>query len=247
MYPFTICLQTSERKETQTEVLEFRQQAPQRNSIEINDLSESKKSETEIEILTKQVCYVMNQAKQIKKTFNEVTSPSIFYRSEDITEIVEDCSNVLRKLALLSAKEEKENLVKNIIKIREILDLDMSDLADIFGVEYSAIYGWLKGEQVSEKAIEYVDYLLPIVNKIEEMSIPRMSLFVSRPILAGHSLLDFIKRKEEENVLKEALEKIQLIVAQENKARMGRKISDNNLRSLDDVSSDFDVVICDLS
>jgi hypothetical protein len=81
------------------------------------------------------------------------------------------------------------------------------------------------------------------INYISDRSI-QLDQLIRRPVLNGRSLLDLIKANEDPS---EILQVLKSISEKEAKTRSESKISGQNLRSLDDVSSEFSPAIYERS
>jgi DNA-binding transcriptional regulator YiaG len=127
---------------------------------------------------------------------------------------------------------------EHVANIRDIFAINMSDLASILGVTRPTVYAWLEGQEPKAEAVIRVQQLSHTADKIKQANIARLDKLMHRPILNGRSLLDMLKADENPS---EALAKLKAIADKEAQTRRELKGSGKNLRSLDDVLSEFSI------
>ncbi|NJN38437.1 MAG: hypothetical protein HC790_06355 [Acaryochloridaceae cyanobacterium CSU_3_4] len=133
---------------------------------------------------------------------------------------------------------------EHVANIRDLLAINMSDLAAVLGITRPTAYAWLEGQEPKPEAIVRIQHLSRIADDVKRANIPRLDKLVHRPILEGCSLLDLLKADKDPS---EALAKLQVIAEKESQKRRQPKGSGQHLRSLDDVSGDFSVAIYERS
>jgi DNA-binding transcriptional regulator YiaG len=133
---------------------------------------------------------------------------------------------------------------KHVANIRDVLTINMSELASILGVTRPTAYAWLEGQEPKADAVSYIQQLSHTADKIKLANIIQLDQLIRRPVLNGRSLLDLIKANEDPS---EILQVLKSISEKEAKTRSESKISGQNLRSLDDVSSEFSPAIYERS
>lgn len=133
---------------------------------------------------------------------------------------------------------------EHVANIRDVLAINMSELASILGVTRPTAYAWLEGQKPKSEAVNYIQQLSKTADKINQANIIQLDQLIRRPVLNGRSLLDLIKANEDPS---EILQTLKSISEKEAKTRSESKISGQNLRSLDDVSSEFSPAIYERS
>jgi hypothetical protein len=137
---------------------------------------------------------------------------------------------------------------ENIVNIRDVFAIDMSDLATIVGISRPTAYAWLKGDEPNSEAISRIQQLSNIaeacattyVVRVKAMNISRLDKLVHRPLSDGRSLFDLLQADED---LTEVLASLQAIDAKEAQTRRESKGSGKNLQSLDTVLGESSVPI----
>jgi DNA-binding transcriptional regulator YiaG len=134
---------------------------------------------------------------------------------------------------------------EHVENIRNVLTINMSELASILGSTRPTVYAWLEGRQAPKPdAAENIRRLSHVADKIKLANIIQLDQLIRRPVLNGRSLLDLIKVSEDPS---DILQVLRSISDKEAKTRSESKITGNNLRSLDDVSSEFSAAIYERS
>lgn len=127
----------------------------------------------------------------------------------------------------------------HVANIREVLGINMSDLASVLGVKRPTVYAWLEGQEPRPESVMHIQRLSSMADQIKRENIIRLDKLVHRPILDGRSLLDILKTDEDPLV---ALSTLKAIADKEERTRREQKGSGKNLRSLDDVLSESPMV-----
>lgn len=84
---------------------------------------------------------------------------------------------------------QQVSIPKAILQIRDRLGLNMSEVADIFGVSRQAVYLWLKGENLRNEYVQRVWQLSLIADRLRLAGIDRPEHFIHRPLSPeGNSL-----------------------------------------------------------
>jgi hypothetical protein len=134
---------------------------------------------------------------------------------------------------------------EHLANIRDVLTINMSELASILKRTRPTVYAWLEGrEPTKADAAVNIRRLSHVADKIKLANIIQLDQLIRRPVLNGRSLLDLIKANEDPSEISQVLKSIS---EKEAKTRSESKISGQNLRSLDDVSSEFSPAIYERS
>lgn len=131
-----------------------------------------------------------------------------------------------------------------VVNIREVLGINMSDLASVLGVTRPTVYAWLEGQEPKIESVKHIQRLSHIADEINRADIVRLDKLVHRPILEGRSLLDILKSDEDPV---KALTILKALADKEDRTRRESKGSGKNLRSLNDVLSESSVAIYERS
>jgi DNA-binding transcriptional regulator YiaG len=133
---------------------------------------------------------------------------------------------------------------EHVANIRHILAINMSELASILGITRPTAYAWLEGQEPKPEAVTHIQRLSQTADEINRANIIQLDQLIRRPVLNGRSLLDIIKANEDPSKILCTLKSIS-----EKEARTRREStgSGKNLRSLDDVSSEYSVAIYERS
>lgn len=102
----------------------------------------------------------------------------------------ESVDNMLSNAQFFSPAEK-------ISSLRDILQLNMSELASLLHVSRPTAYGWLNGKEPNVEAQKNINYLSNIADKVKDLDIGRMDLLIHRPIFNNSSLLDQIIAQED--------------------------------------------------
>lgn len=106
----------------------------------------------------------------------------------------------------------------HLLNVRDTFRLNMTELAQVFGVTRPAAYAWLEGVEPKPEARMLILSLSRAADRLAKAGIERPELYVRRPMFDGKSLIDLLK--EERNVddaisAIEALAKKEAIVRKE--------------------------------
>jgi DNA-binding transcriptional regulator YiaG len=134
---------------------------------------------------------------------------------------------------------------EHVANIRDVLTINMSELASILRSTRPTVYAWLEGRQEPKAdAAVNIRRLSQVADKIKLANVIQLDQLIRRPIINGSSLLDIVKANEDPS---DILQVLKSISEKEAKTRSESKISGTNLRSLDDVSSEFSPAIYERS
>jgi DNA-binding transcriptional regulator YiaG len=134
---------------------------------------------------------------------------------------------------------------EHVANIRDVLTINMSELASILRSTRPTVYAWLEGRQEPKtEAAVNIRRLSHTADKIKLMNIIQLDQLIRRPVINENSLLDIVKANEDPT---DILQVLKSISEKEAKTRSDSKISATNLRSLDDISSEFSVAIYERS
>ncbi len=116
--------------------------------------------------------------------------------------------------------------------IREVLAINMSDLADLLKVTRPTIYAWLEGRQEPKaESLLQISRIEIISAEIKKYAISRMDTFLHRPIFNNSSLLDKLKAGED---ISKFLSDVKKLADKEAENRKKIKGSGKKLRSTAD-------------
>lgn len=97
--------------------------------------------------------------------------------------------------------------------IRDMLGINVSDLASVLGVSRPTVYAWLEGDEPSPENYTHIVRLKRIAAEVNRQAIPRFEKLLKRPIFDGLSFLDKLKASEDPiddlSLLKQLAEKEQ--------------------------------------
>jgi hypothetical protein len=135
---------------------------------------------------------------------------------------------------------------EHVANIRDVLTINMSELASILRTTRPTVYAWLEGRQEpkADAAAVNIRRLSQVADKIKLANVIQLDQLIRRPVLDGRSLLDIVKANEDPS---EILQVLKSISEKEAKTRSESKISGTSLRSIDDVSSEFSPAIYERS
>jgi len=125
---------------------------------------------------------------------------------------------------------------EHVLRIRDTLSLNMTELAEVLNVSRPTAYAWLDGQEPNKNAILEIRYLSEIAEKLNGLSIARMDKLVRRPIFGSLSFLDKLKTKTD---IEEALITIEKLSIKESQARGKVKGSGKNRRSAADTAREY--------
>jgi hypothetical protein len=133
---------------------------------------------------------------------------------------------------------------EHVANIRDVLAINMSDLASVLGVARPTAYAWLEGQEPKPEAVIHIQRLSRAADELKRANVTRLDKLVHRPILNGRSLLSVLKADEDPS---EALATLKAIAEKEAQTRREPKSSGKRLRSLDDVLGESSVAIYERS
>jgi DNA-binding transcriptional regulator YiaG len=134
---------------------------------------------------------------------------------------------------------------EHVANIRDVLTINMSELASILGTTRPTVYAWLEARhEPKPDAAVNIRRLSHVADKIKLASIIQLDQLIRRPVINGNSLLDIVKLNEDPT---DILQVLKSISEKEAKTRSNSKISGANLKSLDDISSEFSPAIYERS
>ncbi len=138
-------------------------------------------------------------------------------------------------------KTDIRSTAEHIANIRDVLAINMSDLATVFAVTRPTIYAWLEGRQEPKpEAVKRIQQLSSAADVFGQANIKRLDKLLQRPILDGRSLLDMLKANEDPLAV---LPLVKEISEKEAKTRREQKGSGKHRRSLDDVLGESSITI----
>lgn len=134
---------------------------------------------------------------------------------------------------------------EHVANIRDVLTINMSELASILRSTRPTVYAWLEGRQEPKAdAAVNIQRLSHVADKIKLANVIQLDQLIRRPVINGRSLLDIIKVNDDPS---DILQVLKSISEKEAKIRSESKITGKKLRSLDDVSSEFSPAIYERS
>jgi hypothetical protein len=81
----------------------------------------------------------------------------------------------------------------HLLNVRTTFRLNMTELAQVFGVTRPATYGWLEGTEPKPEAQRLILQLSGAADRLARSDIERPELYVRRPMFNGKSLVDLLK------------------------------------------------------
>jgi DNA-binding transcriptional regulator YiaG len=142
---------------------------------------------------------------------------------------------------LAAKKIDTRSTAEHIANIRNVLAINMSDLAAILAVTRPTVYAWLEGRQEPKpEVVKRIQQLSSTADVFGQANIKRLDKLLQRPILDGRSLLDMLKANEDPLAV---LPLVKEISEKESKTRHEQKGSSKHRRSLDDVLGESSVAI----
>jgi len=103
-------------------------------------------------------------------------------------------SSVFRSNPLIKINENRRrstsvtSVSHHINKIRSAFGLNMSEMAEVFGVSRPTAYSWLQGSSPKHDLLSKIWRLSSYADSLAALGIPRMQLLVRRPLRSGVSL-----------------------------------------------------------
>jgi hypothetical protein len=132
----------------------------------------------------------------------------------------------LSKMNPFDVSKESRDLGEAISRILNVLSIDIYELAAVFGVELSDVVDWYSEKCDCDEIFKLIQGISNIADKIDELNIPQIGLFIRRPIFDGNSLLSLIKEQKDSpeivNDLNQALAKIKSLADEKKSARKNR-------------------------
>lgn len=124
---------------------------------------------------------------------------------------------------------------EHIANIRDVLKINMSDLATVFGVSRPTVYAWQEGQEPKSDAVKHIFRISQAADKIRNININRIDKLLTRPVFNGHSLIDLLKTEDN---LSDAIFSLKKIADREEQRRKQPKGSSKYLRPLEEVSQE---------
>ncbi len=147
---------------------------------------------------------------------------------------VEEFHPLIEKIDIRSTAE-------HIANIRNVFDINMSDLAAVLKATRPTVYTWLEGQEPKRsETVKHIQRLSSFADEFGQANIKRLDRLLQRPILAGRSLLDMLKANEDPLV---ALPLLKEIGDKEAQTRQQPKGSGKNLRAMNEVLGESAVSI----
>lgn len=91
----------------------------------------------------------------------------------------------------------KRNLLfsvpQQLIGLREMFGLTMTELAQIFNVTRPTVYAWLNGSEPKEEIKSRICELAKYVQELRNVGIPQAGLLARQPLASGQSLISLFK------------------------------------------------------
>jgi len=81
----------------------------------------------------------------------------------------------------------------HLLNVRDTFRLNMTELAQVFGVTRPAAYGWLEGVEPKPEVRTLILSLSRAADRLAKADIERPELYVRRPMFDGKSLVDLLK------------------------------------------------------
>ena len=137
--------------------------------------------------------------------------------------------------------------IEYIVMLQDVFSISNKDLAYILDKNRSDICSYIEGKKASDAVIFNLERLVEIAKVFEQLNIERLDTFLYRELVDGQTLIDFLK--ESISVVFVDRDKfikfIDIIKTTSDKEKETRQRSrDNkNLRSLQDVMSEFSTPI----
>ena len=124
------------------------------------------------------------------------------------------------------------SIPKAMLQIRDRLGLEMSEMADIFGVSRQAVYLWLKRDNLKNEYIQRVWQLSFVARRMQLAGIDRPEHFIHRPLspegdslfqllVSGANVDSAIALLEEQSVVEQGLR--DMSIAEHQNARHRRQ------------------------
>ena len=86
---------------------------------------------------------------------------------------------------------------QSLTRIRTSLGLSMTEMAQVFNVSRTALYGWFSGTVPHGKQIKRINEVLAFAELVRTYQIPRMDLFKNVPLSQGKTLLQVLTSSED--------------------------------------------------
>jgi transcriptional regulator with XRE-family HTH domain len=134
-------------------------------------------------------------------------------------------------------RTESSTFASQMLRLREVFGLSMSEFAAMFGVSRPTGYAWLRGAEPRADLIDKMWMLNTYADDFEKLNVSHLSSFLRRPLVNGRTLLDLLTSGEH---LDDALVKIKQLAHQDRAAaeRIASSPSRNrNSTSIFEISS----------
>jgi transcriptional regulator with XRE-family HTH domain len=135
------------------------------------------------------------------------------------------------------SRDAKLSFASQILRIREVFGLNMSELACVFGITRPTAYAWINGAEPRPELVDKMWMLSSWANDFEQLGIANLSSYLRRPLVNGRHLLGLLTTGEDLNL---AASKIREFVSSDKAAvnlmrNRGRR--NQNASSILDISS----------
>lgn len=133
------------------------------------------------------------------------------------------------------ATVDRRSIRDHLINIRDVLGLNMTELAKLFGVTRPAAYAWLEGASPKSDTRNAIYALSRAADRLINLGVSRPDLYAHMPIIEGKSLVEILMTKADSSSAFEAIEELARTdeqVRQQAPSRRVRK-SKRNYESLD--------------
>lgn len=114
----------------------------------------------------------------------------------------------------------------HLLNVRDTFRLNMTELAQIFGVTRPAVYSWLEGVEPKPEARTLILNLSRLADRFAKVGIERPELYFRRPMFNGKSIVDLLKAGQnigDAVAAIEALAKKEAVVRKEASSRHAGK------------------------
>ena len=90
-------------------------------------------------------------------------------------------------------REYLMSVAQQVMMIRDLLGLKMSEIAQIFGVTRPTAYAWLDGSEPKPDIKSKIHRVRRLVDDLRSVGIVRIDLFARLPLASGKSLVDSLR------------------------------------------------------
>lgn len=127
-------------------------------------------------------------------------------------------------------------LAGQLLKIRTGFALNMSELADVFGVSRPTAYSWLQGAAPKLEFQEKIWRLGSQADTALSLKIPRINLLLRRPVADGRTLLEAVKSGTDVEAVLIQLHRLSVVELSQPSPLRRRATQKMAIRSADEVS-----------